>query len=63
MVGFEFTLCEIFYFFQYFSTSTTGINLFWKTRKKRPDTSFKGSMIFSVVTQMGDNTEYLFLSS
>ena len=22
-----------------------------------------GSMIFSVVTQMGDNTEYLFLSS
>ena len=23
----------------------------------------KGSMIFSVVTQMGDNTEYLFLSS
>ena len=25
--------------------------------------SKKGSMIFSVVTQMGDNTEYLFLSS
>lgn len=24
VVGFEFTLCEIFYFFQYFSTSTTG---------------------------------------
>ncbi|RBR28058.1 HAD hydrolase-like protein [Enterococcus cecorum] len=33
MVGFEFTLCEIFYFFQYFSTSTTGYQLYIASSK------------------------------